>query len=84
MQRISYGLCQVMGAVAREHGLEGYLTRLCDPRVGLHYGARHLSWCLKVTGGDMRAALLKYNGGGNRDYPAKVFGWAEKFKKAGG
>ena len=34
MQKISYGLCQVMGAVAREVGLEGYLTRLCPAGCG--------------------------------------------------
>ena len=84
VQRISFGLCQVMGAVARELGLEGYLTQLCDPYLGLHYGAKYLAWCLRRAKGNMKGALLKYNGGGDKDYPAKVFGWAEKFKKAGG
>lgn len=43
-QQASWGLMQVMGAVAREHGYPGpYLTELCDPQVGVDYGCRHLS-----------------------------------------
>ena len=40
----SYGLMQVMGQVAREHGFRRkYLTELCTPEVGLDYGCRHLA-----------------------------------------
>ena len=90
MQRISYGLCQVMGAVARELGLEGYLTKLCQPDVGLHYGAKVLAmkiaWAKRKGGwkgesDPARAGLLAYNGGGDKQYPAKVMAWAEKIKK---
>lgn len=80
MQRISFGLCQVMGAVARELGLSGYLTRLCDPYVGIFYGAKHLARQLKRCNGDIRQALLRYNGGGNREYPDKVLVWADRLK----
>ena len=42
-QKTSWGLMQVMGAVAREHGFRGrYLSVLCDPEYGLEYGCRHL------------------------------------------
>lgn len=41
-QQISWGLMQVMGAVAREHGFTGWFPKLCEPSVGLHYGIRHL------------------------------------------
>lgn len=41
-QMTSWGLMQVMGAVAREYGFAGYFPRLCEPGVGLHYGMRHL------------------------------------------
>lgn len=41
-QRTSWGLMQVMGAVAREYGFKGWLTELCQPDVGLEYGCRHL------------------------------------------
>ena len=53
MQRVSYGLCQVMGAVAREYGHPGDLTELCRPETGLDYGARHLAAKLRQAGGDM-------------------------------
>lgn len=80
MQRISFGLCQVMGAVARELGLKGYLTELLDPAVGLHCGAEYLDKCLKRRKGDIRAALLLYNGGGDKKYPDKVMKWANFFE----
>ena len=41
-QQISWGLMQVMGAVAREHGFTGWFPQLCEPVVGLRYGLRHL------------------------------------------
>jgi soluble lytic murein transglycosylase-like protein len=66
----SYGLTQIMGQTAREFGFGGdYLTELLDPRINLEYGCRKLARCLKNTNGDMRKALLQYNGGGNLAYP---------------
>lgn len=41
-QGTSWGLMQVMGAVAREYGHVGWLSELCWPDVGLRYGLRHL------------------------------------------
>ncbi len=78
-QRISYGLCQVMGAVARELGWSGWLTELCRPEVGLAYGARHLANLVKAAGGDLARGLLRYNGGGDPGYPGKVQAWAARF-----
>jgi soluble lytic murein transglycosylase-like protein len=43
-QKTSWGLMQVMGAVARERGMMDWLSLLCDPVVGLEIGCRHLSW----------------------------------------
>ena len=44
-QQASWGLMQVMGAVARERGFKGdYLTELCDPAIGIQYGCAHLVW----------------------------------------
>ena len=82
MQRVSYGLCQVMGAVAREYGHSGYLTELCRPKTGLDYGAKHLKNKLRQVGGDLNKALLLYNGGGDKQYPAKVMKWAGRIKEA--
>jgi hypothetical protein len=43
-QQASWGMLQVMGAVAREHGFRGgYLTELCNPEIGLEYGCLHLA-----------------------------------------
>ena len=42
-QQMSWGLMQVMGAVAREHGFTGWFPSLCEPTVGLNYGMRHLA-----------------------------------------
>jgi len=42
-QQASWGLMQVMGAVAREHGFDApYLPALCDPWANLDIGCRHL------------------------------------------
>lgn len=69
----SYGLLQLMGQTAREFGFTGpYLTQLCDPYVGLEFGCRKLKHCLEVVGGDVRKALLMYNGGANPNYPDLV------------
>ena len=43
MQMTSWGLMQVMGAVAREHGFTGPIPQLCDPIIGLRYGCLHLN-----------------------------------------
>lgn len=74
----SYGLCQVMGEVAREMGFTGpFLTMLCDESTGLDYGARMLHKCI-TEAGTVSAGLLRYNGGGNPQYAAQVL---EKQKK---
>ncbi len=76
----SYGLMQVMGQVAREYGFDGkYLTELCDPTINIDYGCRKLARCMKLTKGDVREALLKYNGGGNPKYPDLVLHYYSKY-----
>lgn len=42
-QKMSWGLMQVMGAVAREYGFTGWFPSLCDPSIGLKYGCKHLA-----------------------------------------
>lgn len=41
-QKMSFGLMQVMGSVARELGHEGHLVELCQPTIGLNYGCKLL------------------------------------------
>lgn len=73
MRATSFGLMQVMGQVAREKGFsEKYLTALCEPISGLTYGCKKLKECLDHTKNDVRAALLRYNGGADPHYPDLV------------
>ncbi len=70
---MSWGLMQVMGQVAREHGFDGdSLAELCDPAVGVDFGCRILAARLVRARGDANAALLAWNGGANSNYPAEV------------
>jgi soluble lytic murein transglycosylase-like protein len=69
----SWGLMQVMGQVAREHGFSGRsLAQLCDPAAGLAVGCRVLAAKLAAAEGNVTRALLLWNGGGHRDYPDEV------------
>jgi soluble lytic murein transglycosylase-like protein len=68
----SWGLMQVMGQVAREHGFTCALASLCDPPVGLEVGCRIFAAKLAAAEGNVTRALLLWNGAGNRDYPAAV------------
>jgi soluble lytic murein transglycosylase-like protein len=63
-QQASWGIMQVMGAVAREHGYrEPWLTRLCDLDVGLLYGCKVMQSLMRWSGGVTDQALAAYNGG---------------------
>lgn len=68
----SWGLCQLMGQTARELGFTGDLAALCDVDVGLDWGCHKLQKCLNNHVGDLNAALLEYNGGGDPSYPGAV------------
>ncbi len=69
----SWGLMQVMGQTAREHGFaDAYLSGLCEPIVGLEIGCKVLTHKLAVNEGNVRRALLAWNGGGNPKYPDEV------------
>jgi soluble lytic murein transglycosylase-like protein len=51
-QQASWGLCQVMGATAREEGFRGpYLTQLCDPATNLPIGCSVLAKLLLWSAG---------------------------------
>lgn len=60
----SWGLMQIMGQVARELGFPFQaLSQLCDPVLGVHYGAAHLAHQYRRYGGDLKKALSAYNAG---------------------
>lgn len=86
-QQASWGLTQIMGAVARERGFLGtYLTELTNPQINLDYGFEHLALLFKWAesrytgqqsgGGKVRAvrlsALAAYNGGTKGNAPFNV------------
>lgn len=81
-QQASWGLCQVMGAVAREHGFtRPYLPELCDPESNLMIGAKVLRALVAWSKGDLSQAAAAYNAGvGNwqsgwgRNYSGKIMG----------
>jgi hypothetical protein len=63
-QQASWGLMQIMGAVAREQGFDGpYLPALCEPATNLIVGCRHLRSLLQWAGGDELKAAAAYNAG---------------------
>lgn len=64
-QKTSWGLMQVMGAVAREHGYQGQFTGLWAPRTGMTYGIKHLKK-LKARYGTWPHTLAAYNAGSPR------------------
>jgi len=77
----SFGLMQVMGQVARERGFAGvYLSELCNPEVGLEYGCIQLKRKLELANQNVQTALLRYNGGGDPAYPAKVLARIKNYR----
>lgn len=69
---MSWGLFQIMGAVARERGFEGrFLPKLCEPEINGRIARKHLLWGKKRGDGSWDQALAAYNGGlgGNREKP---------------
>lgn len=85
MQRISFGLCQVMGAVARELKFDGWLSELFLPAVGLEHGAKHLAVCIKRAKGRLYNGLRRYNGHPRlpktERYADAVLDWAREIKE---
>lgn len=69
LQMTSWGYCQVMGAVAREYGFQGWLTELVNPELNLKYGARHLKNYLTKHPGGINDAISAYNQGSPRKDP---------------
>lgn len=65
LQKTSWGMMQIMGAVARELGYYGPLTRLAEPPVGLSWGSKKLAECLKKYG-NLTDAISAYNQGSPR------------------
>lgn len=86
-QRTSWGLCQVMGAVARERGFKGtFLSQLLDPEIGAEYGAMHFAHLLARY--ELNEALSAYNAGRPTDaneqtYVRPVLRQAAEYRREG-
>lgn len=77
----SWGLMQVMGQVAREHGFTAAsLAALCDPAKALAVGCRVFAAKLAAAEGNVERALQLWNGGANPDYAAQVLARAAHYK----
>ncbi len=61
-QKTSWGLMQVMGAVARETGFPGHLPILCQPKEGMYWGCRYFKKLLERFP-DGNDAVSAYNQG---------------------
>lgn len=69
----SYGLCQIMLQTAAEHGfVYHYPGQLFDPDENLRVACKILARLRVQKGGDTRAMLLAYNGGGDATYPDRI------------
>lgn len=68
-QAHSYGLCQIMGAVAREHAFDGYWGQLYDADLNMTIGCLHFKKFLKRHGGNEVDAISCYNAGSVRRGP---------------
>jgi soluble lytic murein transglycosylase-like protein len=75
----SWGLMQVMGQVAREHGYAGHMTALCDPETGIRVGTAVWRSKLEAAGGNVEQALELWNGGANPNYAAEVLARRAKY-----
>ena len=67
-QRTSWGLMQIMGAVARERGFkERYFSQICEASIGIDLGCRHLVWLRDKKGyRDLSDMVAAYNAGSPR------------------
>ncbi len=73
-----YGVYQLKCATAKGIGFSGNCAGLLNARTNVEFGLRHLSLAMKSSGGNLRLAASKHNGGLGRKtmvhgYVAKVF-----------
>lgn len=79
---ISWGLMQVVGQVAREHGFaDKFLSALCEPATGAEIGCVVLASKIANASGDLSRALQLWNGGANPNYAQEVLSKTEKYRQ---
>lgn len=65
LQMFSYGLCQVMGSVARELGFDGHLPQLLIPEFGVEFAVKKII-ALRKKYSDLGDIISSYNQGSPR------------------
>ena len=79
LRAFSFGLMQIMGQTAREHGfISDFLSELLIPENNIKLGVKILKSFLDKAKGNVYQALLFWNGGSNLDYPTQVLALLEK------
>lgn len=87
LQKCSFGLMQIMGAVAREYGFKDNLLKLTIPEVGIEYGCKHLKKFITKYN-NIPDAISAYNQGSprkkngdyeNAAYVAKVLKYLKSY-----
>lgn len=68
MQKTSWGLMQIMYAVALEAGYRDWPGGLLDPEEGILFGCMHLSTVVRRWGSDPATAYAAYNAGTPRKH----------------
>lgn len=73
-----YGVYQLKCATAKGIGFRGNCSQLLDARTNVQWGLKHLSIAIGKSGGNLKLAASKHNGGLGRKslvptYVAKVF-----------
>jgi soluble lytic murein transglycosylase-like protein len=73
-----YGVFQMKCATAKGIGFRGSCSQLLDARTNVQWGLKHLSIAIGKSGGNLKLAASKHNGGLGRKslvprYVAKVF-----------
>jgi soluble lytic murein transglycosylase-like protein len=58
-----YGVFQLKCSTARGIGFRGDCSQLLNPHTNVQYGLKHLSMALRLSGGNLRLAASKHNGG---------------------
>lgn len=80
LRAMSFGLTQVMGLVAREHGFPGkWLTDLLNVDENLELGGTILRGHIRRLG--LQKGLIRYNG--SAAYPGRVEEWLRRVKEDG-
>lgn len=64
MQKVSFGLMQILGSTARSMlGFDGHLTELCIPSIGIYYGIKYLQHLDHRYKGHIPSIVSAYNAG---------------------